>query len=113
MVRFRDALAFPTGVLSRTDFMRPRWIHLTVLALLLASGMALAFSTGPPASETAAPAIGTAPAEGLCTGCHTLNTVNTNGMLEILDVPAVYKPDSQYIFTVRLSSSQTSGFASR
>ena len=93
--------------------MRPRWIRLAVPALLLASGLALAFSNGPPASETGAAAIAPAPAEGTCVACHTGNTLNTNGSVTILNVPAVYKPDSQYIFTVQLSSSQTSGSAGR
>ena len=93
--------------------MRPRWIRLTAPALLLASGLALAFSTGPPASETGATAVGTAPAEGNCRICHTGNALNTGGTVSILNVPAVYKPDSQYIFTVQLASTQTAGSAGR
>ena len=93
--------------------MRPRWIRLAAPLLLLASGLALAFSTGPPASETGALATGSGPAEGLCTACHTGNAVNSNGTLEILNVPAVYKPDSQYVFTVRLTSTANAGSTTR
>jgi hypothetical protein len=93
--------------------MQPRWIRCAAPLLLLASGLALAFSSGPPASETGAAATGSAPAEGTCQLCHSGNTLNTSGTLSILNVPAVYKPDSQYIFTVQLSSTQNSSFANR
>src|SRR5439155_6435473 len=93
--------------------MRPRWIRLAAPALLLASGLALAFSTGPPASRTNASAIGSAPAEPNCTVCHAGNALNSGGTLSILNGPAVYKPDSQYVLTLQLASSQNAGFANR
>ena len=93
--------------------MRRRWIRLVVPLVLCAAGVAFAFSTGPPASETGSPAIGTAPAEATCRGCHTTNPLNSGGSVTILNAPAVYKPDSTYILTVELASTQTSGSAGR
>jgi hypothetical protein len=89
--------------------LNPRWLRLAAPVLLLASGIALAYSTGPPASETGSPAIGSAPAEGTCRGCHTTNALNVGGTVTILNAPAVYKPDSTYVLTVQLASTQTAG----
>jgi len=48
--------------------------------------------------------VGAVAAEPNCTACHMGNALNSGGTLSILNVPAVYKPDSTYIFTVELAS---------
>ncbi len=94
--------------------MRRTWVHLLALAALAAwVAVALARSNGAPASRTGAPAIGTAPAEGLCTGCHGGNAVNSGGSVTILGVPLLYQRGTTYHLTVHLASTQTSGSAAR
>jgi hypothetical protein len=86
--------------------MRRWFIRLAVVAGLAGgTSLALAFSTGPPASRTGAPAVGGVVAEGVCTACHTTFPLNTPGAtLELLDVPSAYMADSTYTLRVRLSS---------
>jgi len=57
--------------------------------------------------------VGAVAAEPNCTACHMGNALNSGGTLSILNVPAVYKPDSTYIFTVELASTQTVGASGR
>jgi len=73
-------------------------------ALIMGVGLAWAFSTGPPASRTGAPAIGAYPAETNCTACHSGQPLNDpNGRVEILDLPGIYAPGQTYSMRVRLS----------
>ncbi len=77
----------------------------SVIALVTGASMAVAFSTGPPASLTGAPAIGGVPAEDNCTDCHGSFPLNSPGAtLEFLDVPEFYVPDSIYRLRVRMTS---------
>lgn len=76
-----------------------------VLVLISGSSLALAFSTGPPASRTGAFAVGGKVAEPNCTVCHSGFPLNTPGAtLQILDAPQFYWPDSQYTIRVRMTS---------
>ena len=45
--------------------------------------------------------------------CHGGNVLNSGGTLQIMGVPTVYKPDSIYILTVQLASTQNAGAANR
>ncbi len=88
----------------------PRWfVRLAVVAALVSgSTLAMAFSDGPVASRTGAPAVGGVAAEMNCTACHSSFPVNTPGAtLEILDIPQFYLPDSTYPVRVRLTSTFT------
>ena len=87
--------------------MRRTFVHLpAALLLLVCANVAGAFSTGPPASRTGAPALGTYTAEQTCTGCHSGNPLNDpNGRVEILDVPFAATPGQSYPLRVRLSYS--------
>jgi hypothetical protein len=86
--------------------MRHLVIRLAVLTTL-ASGasLAMAFSSGPPAARTGAPAVGGVVAEATCTACHMTFPLNAPGAtLEILDVPQFYIPNQTYPLRVRLTS---------
>jgi hypothetical protein len=77
-------------------------------ALLTGASLALAFSSGPPASRTGAPLVGGVAAELNCTACHGSFPLNTPGAtLEILDVPSFYVPGEVYPLRVRLASTFT------
>ncbi len=94
--------------------MRRTWVYVVALgALGIWAAIALARSNGSPASRTGAPAVGTAPAEGLCTGCHSGNATNTNGSVTILGVPVLYQGGTTYHLTVHLASTQTSANSTR
>lgn len=84
---------------------------LAVLALSGAASLATGsahFASGPEPSHTGAPAIGTHPAEPLCTQCHSGQPVNSaGGSLQILDLPEFYAPGVTYRMRVRLASSET------
>ena len=83
------------------------WIlRCTVIAVLVAgASLAFAFSTGPPASRTGAPAVGGVVAEPACTACHSSFPLNAAGAtLEILDVPEFYLPGTLYTLRVRMTS---------
>ncbi len=76
-----------------------------IAVLVVGASMAFAFSTGPPASRTGAPAVGGVAAEGVCTACHTTFPLNATGAtLEILDVPEFYLPGTIYTLRVRMTS---------
>ncbi len=96
-----------------------RILKISLLVLLFAGffiGMRLgdrgvhAYSGGPPASRTGAPAFGTIPAEQTCatSGCHTgtNNLNNGNANFDIV-APASYVPGQSYFITVSLK--KTSG----
>ena len=73
-------------------------------ALITGVGLAWAFSTGPPASRTAAPALGIYGPELTCTQCHSGQPLNDpNGLVEILDLPRIYAPGQTYSMRVRVS----------
>lgn len=62
-----------------------------------------AFSGGPPASRTGAPALGTFAAEPTCTACHA-GTVNSGGgTLTLTGVPANYTPGQEVTLTVTVT----------
>lgn len=95
--------------------MTKRWwgpgLILALAILLLNETPLLARSTGDPAARTGAPMVGGVPAEATCSaaGCHLGNPPETNGMLEILGIPAPYVPGNTYDLTVRLTSTATVG----
>src|SRR5262249_37544024 len=83
-------------------------------ALLTSASLALAFSSGPPQSETGAISIALFPSDGTCIGCHTGNPLNAAvGSLQILGVPNPYKPGMPYTLTVQLASDRTAANATR
>jgi hypothetical protein len=62
-----------------------------------------AFSSGPPASRTGAPALGAFPAEPTCADCHTSFPLNSGpGVLTINGLPANYTPNQEVAVTVTL-----------
>lgn len=85
--------------------MRRRILRASVLAAVLGGvTLAYAFSTGPPATRTGAPAVANIAAEPLCVVCHASFAPNDpNGLLEILDVPDQYTPGTTYPLRVRLN----------
>lgn len=86
------------------------FVRIVAFAVVFATGatLALAFSSGPPASRTGAPAVGARPAEGLCTACHVTFAPNLPGAtLQLLDVPVTFSPDSAYVLRVRMTSTFT------
>src|SRR6266508_2092897 len=79
------------------------------LILLGGASLALAYSTGPPASRTGAFAVQNKAAEAVCRLCHTADAngipsgINDpSGALRILDVPANYTPGQTYTLRVHL-----------
>ncbi len=85
-----------------------------VVGVIFGSAVAFAFSAGPPASRTGAPAIGGKAAEQLCTACHNSFPVNQpNGMVELLDLPVGYAPGQMYPIRVRLTSTANQDFPTR
>lgn len=86
--------------------MRCTILRLPAAVLLLCGATSVwAFSTGPPASRTAAPAFGIYPVETSCTGCHSGTANDPAGKVELLDVPFRYNPGQTYPLRVRLSYS--------
>ena len=85
--------------------MRRRLVRATVVVALVAgTTLAVANSTGPPASRTGATPIGGLPAENLCVLCHNAFPPNDGtGLLEILDVPNVYKQGDTVTFRLSLT----------
>lgn len=79
----------------------------TAAALAFGAAMAVAYDSKPPGNHTAAPAIGSYPAEKNCNRCHGGNALNTGGAVELLDAPTAYIPGHTYTLRVRVSSSQT------
>ncbi len=78
-----------------------------MLAYSLISGSVVeAFSSGPPASRTGAPALGTFAAEPTCTACHTTFALNSGpGTLTITGLPSngAYSPNQEISITVTLT----------
>lgn len=63
-----------------------------------------AFSSGPPASHTGAPALGSIGQESTCTECHTSFDLNSGpGTLTLTGLPANYTPNQELTLTVTLS----------
>jgi hypothetical protein len=87
--------------------MRHVLVRAAVLAsLLFGTGLAFAFSTGPPASRTGAFPVAGKAAEPACNVCHGSGTgipLNApSGSLRILDVPQYYTPGQTYTLRLRL-----------
>jgi hypothetical protein len=80
-------------------------VRATVFAVLAGgAGLAIANSTGPPASRTSAWAFPGKAAESNCTLCHSGSPLNDpSGGLQILDLPATYTPNQVIPVRVRLS----------
>ena len=82
--------------------------HIIVRGVALAvlaggAGLAIANSTGPPASRTNAWAFPGKAAEPNCTLCHSGSPLNDpSGSLQILDLPATYVPGAVIPIRVRL-----------
>ncbi len=65
---------------------------------------AAAFSTGPPASRTLAPALGTFPVETACNACHQTFPLNSGpGVLAVTGLPATYMPNQDITVTVTVT----------
>jgi len=63
-----------------------------------------AFSTGPPASRTGAPALGASGMEPTCTACHTTFPLNSGpGALAISGLPVFYMPGQEITVTVTVT----------
>lgn len=89
---------------------------LAVLALSFGAAVAVSsvhYANGPAASKTGAPAIGSHPAEGLCTDCHMTDDGNggwvpnlnlPGGQVRVLDLPQYYMPGRTYTLRVELAS---------
>lgn len=88
-------------------------IHLLKLTITLSLGVLFAiyslngsavsaFSSGPPAGRTGAPALGSSPAEPNCTICHA-GTVNSGGGTFTITAPANYSPGQDVTVTVNIS----------
>ena len=61
-----------------------------------------AFSSGPLASRTGAPALGSFPQEANCTACHA-GTVNSGGGTLTITAPANYSPNQDVAVTVTIN----------
>ncbi len=74
-------------------------------AIYCSYGIAVgAFSAGPPASRTGAPALGTFPAETTCSACHASFALNSGpGTVTISALPATYSPGQEVPVTVTIS----------
>src|SRR5262249_23121184 len=63
-----------------------------------------AFSTGPPASRTGVPALGSFPAETTCVACHTSFPQNSGpGTLTITGLPGTYTPNQDIMVAVTVT----------
>lgn len=63
-----------------------------------------AFSGGPPASRTGAPALGTFPLEPTCIVCHNSFALNSGpGVLAVSGLPATYSPGQEVTVTVTVT----------
>ncbi len=63
-----------------------------------------AFSAGPPAGRTGAPALGTFPTELTCQGCHSSFPLNSGpGTLTISGLPATYALNQEVTVTITLN----------
>lgn len=86
---------------------------LGVLACAAVAFSSVHYADGPAASKTGAPAIGSRPAEGLCTDCHMTDDGNggfvpnlnlPGGQVRVLDLPQYYVPGRTYTLRVELAS---------
>ena len=98
-----------------------------IALLVLLGGVSVAVATsnrssGPMASVTGAPAVGSAPEEFNCTLCHLsfdgggnqLDNLNApNGAVHILDLPETYAPGNVYTIRVQLESSANADSVNR
>jgi len=77
--------------------------------VLLLAGAAIAFasSSNPPASRTGAPS------ESTCLSCHSGNTQNSGGSIQVLDAPMLYRAGRTYRVRVQIASTNTSGNSNR
>jgi hypothetical protein len=84
--------------------MRHAIVRAAVLAsVLYGATLAFAFSSGPPASRTGAPAVAGKTAEPNCSVCHSGAAVNDPaGYVRLLDVPTSYTPGQTYDLRVQL-----------
>ncbi len=88
-----------------------RW--LVAGAVVTGATVVAADSSNPPTARTGAPAVAPAPAEGLCTGCHSGNATNSGGSIQLINAPLLYREGRTYPITLRLTSSQTAGSSGR
>ncbi len=82
---------------------------LTVALACLTAALAIARSSGPPASRTGVPAIASIAAETTCLSCHSGNAVNSGGSLTLLGLPSYFTGGHTYRLTVHLASTQNVG----
>jgi len=91
-----------------------RWIRGFAVAILVCGAVtAVADSGGPPRSRAGVPSVGGVAAETDCADCHADFALNTGGSVQITGAPNLYTPGSTYDITVRVTSSNTTGFAGR
>jgi hypothetical protein len=89
--------------------MSRRWYYLAGIAVVVAwAAVAYARTSGAPASKTDAPAIASAPAEGLCSDCHD-GAIGDGGSIAVLGVPPFFRAGTTYRLTVHLASTHTFG----
>ncbi len=84
--------------------MRRHLVRFAVIATLtLGASAAIARSTGAPRGATGAPAVGSVVAEQNCTFCHDATLNDPSGSVEILDLPAQFDLDTDYVLRVRVT----------
>ena len=89
--------------------MNHRWYYLVAVAVFFTwAAIAYARTIGAPASKTGAPQVASAPAEGLCTDCHT-GAIADGGSIAVLGVPLLFRAGTTYRLTVHLASTHTFG----
>jgi hypothetical protein len=89
--------------------MNHRWRYLVAITVVIAwAAIAYARTTGAPASKTGAPAVASAPAEGLCSDCHD-GPIDDSGSITVLGVPPLFHAGRTYRLTVHLASTHTFG----
>jgi hypothetical protein len=92
---------------------RHRVISILIPGLLVAAGIAIASSDGPPTARTGVPAIGGKSAENTCIGCHKDFPLNNGATLTLVNAPNAYIAGMTYTFAVQIASTQTAGNANR
>jgi hypothetical protein len=94
--------------------MKRTWHYVVVpAALVLWAAIGIARPNGSPASRTGAAAVGGGAAEASCAGCHGDFAVNSGGSVSLLGVPGFFRGGQTYRLTVRVASTQTTGFSTR
>ena len=86
---------------------RYRFLFSFIILVLIAAGIALASSGGPPRSRTGAPAVGAKTAETTCLACHNDYPLNDGTTLTLIGAPTTYSAGGVYTFTVEIASNQT------